>query len=947
MQVLPANPLASHLSGPNPVKGTVLPPNPLTASLAGTAAPVAPAPHPAPAPDPLTGYATKIATSTNLDPAFVQHLQALSKADPTFEAKLNAEINRVSTQIQAKRDSSTAGIIGQSVEGAVNPIEWAKTAITSAPDVVHGVGKIAHGDITGGAKQAGMGALGVAAVVPGLGRLGEGAKVALGLDKVGRTAEEAGAHTAQAVELAKSEGHGISKAQQAEQFLVKPGETTPQTAGEIGSQVRDALSGRSTALGHPHVAPYVTQGKEYVDGAIDRATVGSRGYVYHVTNVKNFDSITKNGLTPSQPAGDLKGVYFTHNALSSQRLAGASKAADSVIIRAQRDAVPDLALHPTKAYGEELTPHPVPASNLEYLGSDQQWHPLGGSVGQYEKVGARLDNPQLGQSAAQIRAAQEAGYSAERSSRAAEAAGAMQQHEGVAAYHAALSKLGGELPKIDFQGFKQFDQNALNAALDHVKNFEGLRTYEKVTAQRSLLNAVSGKVPTAGEQKLLERAFGKDVTQQIVNSTGFFGKAKSLGLEVLNVPRAIMASFDMSAPFRQGLVAGVTHPVIFGKNFVPMVKSFGSEKFFQGAMTDIEARPTFPLMQKAKLDLTSIGSDPHGAALQQREEQFMSNLAERIPGLGHGIRASDRAYVGFLNKTRADIFDHLVEQASKEGHDLTSQKTIGDIAKFVNSATGRGDLGALQKHAVTLNTLLFSPKLLASRINFLNPVYYIKLDPFARRQALLAARNLVGTMGMVMYLAKLGGAQVINDPRNADFGKIRIGSTRIDLAGGFTQPVRLLAQVFSGKVISSTTGNVLTLGPQGPGKLSRADIIQRFFESKLSPVPGQTWQALKGTQFGGQKLTTKAELESFLPLLLQDAMSLRSTPGGLPPGKGRYPAGGGLLGLDLFGMGIQSYANTPPKVTSSGGGGGYGDTGGGYGDNSGSYGDQSGGGYGG
>lgn len=531
-----------------------------------------------------------------------------------------------------------------------------------------------------------------------------------------------------------------------------------------------------------------------------------------------------------------------------------------------------------------------------------------------------------------IRSEQQAGYSAERAKRAGAAAQAMQEG-GVAGHQAALAALKGELPKLNFQGFSSFNQDALEAMLTHVQEHPGLRPLEKVAANNSILKAIAGKVPTQSEQKLLERAFGRDATAQIVESIPYWKQAKNLGQEVLNVPRAVMASADVSAPFRQGLMIGVSHPGIFFKNFGPMVKSLGSERVYQSLMNDIYERESFPLMQKAKLAITDVGGDSlAGTPLSQREEQFMSNLAEHlheIPGIrrtpakyplavvSHTVRASGRAYTGFLNKTRADVFDYLVHSAAQQGRDVNEQHLVESIARFVNSATGRGDLGAMQKHAVALNTLLFSPRLMWSRLNFLNPVYYARLDPFARKEALKAARNLVGTMGLVLYLAKLGGATVNTDPRNADFAKIKIGNTRIDIAGGFQQYIRLLAQISpsfmgGGKIISSTTGNTLTLGPQGPGKLSRLDIIQRFFEGKLAPVPSLVNDLFKGTEFDGKPFSWKrAAYQRMIPLLAQDATDLYHASG---------PAAAiGGYGLGAFGIGLQTYGPKPaaPAVVSS------------------------------
>lgn len=535
-------------------------------------------------------------------------------------------------------------------------------------------------------------------------------------------------------------------------------------------------------------------------------------------------------------------------------------------------------------------------------------------------------------------------YSTERAKRAAMAAEAMKVG-GQEGYHAALGQLKGELPKVNFKGFTHLDQTTLDAMHTFIQQHPGLRTYDKITAMRSLSKAVSGKVPTQSEQKILQKVFGAETTKQVVESVGFWKKAGYHARDLLNVPRALMASFDLSAPFRQGLVAGTSYPGIFAKNFAPMLRSFKSEDVFHGVMEGIYDRPTFPLMQKAKLALTDIGDIPGEGAPALKEEQFNSNIAERLPGIGHGVRASDRAYVAFLNKTRADIFDRLVHQAAESGVDLHDQKQLEDIAKFVNSATGRGSLGALQAHAVTLNTLLFSPRLLASRFNFLNPVYYMRLSPFARQQALRAALRTVGTIGTVLYAAKMAGAKVNTDPTNADFAKIKIGNTRIDLAGGFQQPIRLLAQLAEGKITSSTTGKVIHLGPQGVGHLSRKDIAQRFFEGKLAPVPSLVNDLFAGTTFAGQPLSWKQEIESrMIPLLAQDANDLANQHGGLknPAGLGAGAAG---YGLGLFGIGLQTYSAKQKKKGSGkasygsngyGGSGGYG-SGSGYG-SSGGYG---------
>lgn len=497
-----------------------------------------------------------------------------------------------------------------------------------------------------------------------------------------------------------------------------------------------------------------------------------------------------------------------------------------------------------------------------------------------------------------VRGKQEAGYSAERSARAGAAETAMQDVGGVAGYKAGLSELKGELPKVNFGKLADLSNDDVESLFTTIQQHPNLQTFQKLHAQSGLLKAIQGQVPNKSEIRLLETVFGKQITRTLPKVSTI----KSIAYGLWNVPRSLMASFDLSAPFRQGFVAGTRYPKLFFPNFVHMFKAFGSEKAYQAVMNDVAERPTYGMMQQAKLATTDMEGD-----LSNREEQFFSNMAEKIPVAGRVVRASGRAYTSFLVKTRADVFDHLIQKAQDQGLDVQNQHFLESVGKFVNSSTGRGDLGGLQHAAVALNSLFFSPRLLASRVNFLNPVYYAKLDPFARKEALKSLISLVGTVGTVLGLAKMGGAQVGVNPESADFAKMKIGDTRIDVLGGFQQPIRLFAQLVGGKVISSTTGDVVKLAPESPGSLSRYDIAQRFIQGKLSPSPALIVSLFKGTDFEGQPLSWKKQAyQNFVPLLIQDVHDLYKDP---PPGMSPIEAAVGGEAIGTFGVGLQTYSD--------------------------------------
>src|SRR4029077_4455277 len=160
-----------------------------------------------------------------------------------------------------------------------------------------------------------------------------------------------------------------------------------------------------------------------------------------------------------------------------------------------------------------------------------------------------------------------------------------------------------------------------------------------------------------------------------------------------------------------------------------------------------------------------------------------------------------------------------------QGVNVQDPHFLQSLGKYVGSATGRGDLGAFQEAGKMLNAVLFSPRLLASRLNFLNPAYYARLHPFARKEALRSGIQLAGTVSTLLALApRRPGVKVNTDPRNPDWGKIRVGDTRIDIAGGFQHELRVLAQLASGVAISSTTGKRLGLTAGGIGEATAGDV---------------------------------------------------------------------------------------------------------------------------
>lgn len=500
-----------------------------------------------------------------------------------------------------------------------------------------------------------------------------------------------------------------------------------------------------------------------------------------------------------------------------------------------------------------------------------------------------------------IRKAQEQIYSKERGERLGRAIAAGEKVTGEERSFAMLKKLKGELTKVEFESLRgKIGQKDIDELFEMIWKSPDILGYENVSTFRGLgklLGEFGGQVPQPKELELLRRVFPDEFIQALIKKRPLFQQMKEAALQLANIPRSIMASYDLSAPFRQGLFLGPSHPKRFTQSFIKMFRQFGSEKAYAAVQESIRQKSTYSLMKESGLALTELAG-----RMGAREEAFVSQWAEKIPLIGRGVRAAGRAHTGFLNKLRADVFEDLVLKAERFGLDPRKNMDLTKkIAKFCNLASGRGSLGSLETSAVALNTFFFSPRLMSSRLTLLNPVYYIKAEPFVRKEALKSLFALAGATGTTLGMAKAAGLEVGLDYRSADFLKIKIGNTRIDVLGGFQQYIRATGQIVSGEYVSSTTGKVVTLG-EGYRPLTRYEIALRQIESKEAPIFSFITTLMKGQTFEGEDPEVLKEVgKRFIPMALSDIYEIAEENPELLP----------ISWLGIFGVGLQTYKAKP------------------------------------
>lgn len=515
-------------------------------------------------------------------------------------------------------------------------------------------------------------------------------------------------------------------------------------------------------------------------------------------------------------------------------------------------------------------------------------------AGRHQVLGAMGD-------AKTLNAQKEALRKVERGRRIAASEVAFDQAGGGAAGHAASkAALKGKLPTLEFDNLKDLDVRTMDALFDAVRQHRLLGRYDKLNLREALAKMQRGEAPTPSEIDLIGKAFGHDAGTQAAKIPLGQKLLRTTG-EVVNIPRAFMSSADVSAVLRQSLVATVHRPGVAAKNIGPMFRMMFDQKFYDDAMATIEKDPRFfQAVHEDHLKMTDV----HNPTMGTREEAYPSQLAERVPVAGHVVRGSSRAYTGFINVMRWHVYTELLELAELDGK--LTPKLRRDAAKVANWATGRGELPGktLESAAPLLNTVFFSPRLMASRFQTFNPFFYAHLDPMARKYAMKAAVKTFLTGMSILGAAAAAGAKVGMDPTSADFGKIRIGKTRLDVWGGHQQWARVAGQIYAGKITSTTTGKSIPLSGGFLGS-SRWDVGQRFLEGKFSPPASLVRDWAKQEDFQGKPFSwKKAVVERSYPLMVQDMVDTFHEYG--------LGAAIGAYGIGAFGIGVQTYG-TPTK----------------------------------
>jgi hypothetical protein len=377
-----------------------------------------------------------------------------------------------------------------------------------------------------------------------------------------------------------------------------------------------------------------------------------------------------------------------------------------------------------------------------------------------------------------------------------------------------------------------------------------------------------------------------------------------------NIPKTMLSMADISAVLRQGGIGVYQHPILSSKAGVDMLKSFTSHGF-ANAENAIKNSPRFDQAKRAGVEFTGVDKD--NPQLSKHEEGYLGSGAIDTLAKGQlnplrvvkGVKDfSERTFVSFLDSQRMRIFENqakALEDMGLKGRELDN--ALKSQAKYINIITGRGSLGVKGNQAApALNVAMFSPRLIASRFQFLNkmanPVAWANMPKGARKLQMIDNAKFLFGVASTLALAKAAGANVSLDPDDSEFLKIKAGNTRYDMLAGLQQPMR-----FMYRMTRAIKGGETYEG-EDKGK-----IVADFARSKAAPLAGYAVDYLEGrNRLSGKKFEAGKDLVgNVIPLPFQDFRDAIKEDGAARGIAEAFPT--------LFGVGTQTYPSPLEKAS--------------------------------
>lgn len=351
-------------------------------------------------------------------------------------------------------------------------------------------------------------------------------------------------------------------------------------------------------------------------------------------------------------------------------------------------------------------------------------------------------------------------------------------------------------------------------------------------------------------------------------------KAWDLFFEALGVRRLVQAALDWSIPFRQavGVTMNLRHAKITGEAFANMARSTFSPKFYDRMNFAIHTHEGYNRMLEAGIHFNETSSLDD----RKRNEDFKNSFVYKIPGVNIPLLASNRAADSYLNTCRFELFLKMERSLVRQGLTMdNAPEEYKGAAKWVMNVTGRGNMMKFLEDSTAqtiLGNTFFGARLMASRFNLLNPVYYAKMPKAVKEEVMLDIANYVGVIGVTALTCISQGATVSFDWDEPEFLQVKFGNRTFDLTGGMGQYLRVYFRLMNGlsnmgqKIVAPNSMSDTAYKKYG-GFAVRSGL--KFFQYKLSPNTSYMLSGLNGVD-AMYKPFDKMELFEIYPMYVED-----------------------------------------------------------------------------
>jgi hypothetical protein len=389
------------------------------------------------------------------------------------------------------------------------------------------------------------------------------------------------------------------------------------------------------------------------------------------------------------------------------------------------------------------------------------------------------------------------------------------------------------------------------------------------------------------EKQNLQDEFDTELYKVELQNRTKFQKFRDGLLEIWNIPRALMATGEISFMLIQGGIQTLAHPMNAARAFFKAVQHFTSEKKAKQWGDFIKTQPYYEQMKKSKLSLSEFD-----AKLNAKEEQFLGGWVNFIWDYAgwplkfaskqayekwkqlNVFKALERATVGYMNTIRILRYLDGMKKLEMEGKNFNDNvDEYKNVADVINTLTGRASLGPLEGASKALSTVFFSPRNWASVLKTMTPLAFYHFGKMgqkgtykpsvAQKMAMADFMTYMAITGSFVALAasKFNDdddeeTEVSLDPYSSDFMKIRLGNTRIDPWAGKQQMIVFQARMIMDAITKG--GKTKKLG-EGMFTPTRFELATQLVQNKLAPSAALAvkWAQTKADKEGKKKLYGK------------------------------------------------------------------------------------------